>query len=239
MGRVYTFIIGTYKRCANFLQSVPGVVVRSCKASAKQILRWVNEKQATFAVEILQDWIESDILFNNPQKTIAMKKNRRIALAVAIMLMAMLHASCALAQVKVSDKEIVGVWIMTSMKYDGEDREYISENYSQIKVYRANGEYACAEIIRQSDGKYYVAPHEYGRYTLKNGMYSEMGRKPIPYGWTSKTTSTGRWQNIIGQWKKVTDMPEAVAQHVVDKCKAAQPSPENIQQMMKKHIFSK
>ena len=224
--------------CKLFAKS-PGVVERSCKASAKQILRWVNEKQAIFAVEILQDWIESDILFNNPQKTIAMKKNRRIALAVAIMLMAMLHASCALAQVKVSDKEIVGVWIMTSMKYDGEDREYISENYSQIKVYRANGEYACAEIIRQSDGKYYVAPHEYGRYTLKNGMYSEMGRKPIPYGWTSKTTSTGRWQNIIGQWKKVTDMPEAVAQHVVDKCKAAQPSPENIQQMMKKHIFSK
>ena len=168
-----------------------------------------------------------------------MKKNRRFALAVAIMLMAMLHASCALAQVKVSDKEIVGVWIMTSMKYDGEDREYISENYSQIKVSRANGEYARAEIIRQSDGKYNVAPHEYGRYTLKNGMYSEMGRKPIPYGWTSKTTSTGRWQNIIGCWKKVTDMPEAVAQHVVDKCKAAQPSPENIQQMMKKYIFSK
>ena len=224
--------------CKLFAKS-PGVVERSCKASAKQILRCVNEKQATFAVEILQDWIESDILFNNPQKTIAMKKNRRIALAVAIMLMAMLHASCALAQMKVPDKEIVGVWIMTSMKYDGEDREYISENYNQIKVYRANGEYACAEIIRQSDGKYYVAPHEYGRYTLKNGMYSEMGRKPIPYGWTSKTTSTGRWQNIIGQWKKVTDMPEAVAQHVVDKCKAAQPSPENIQQMMKKHIFSK
>ena len=224
--------------CKLFAKS-PGVVERSCKASAKQILRCVNEKQATFAVEILQDWIESDILFNNPQKTIAMKKNRRIALAVAIMLMAMLHASCALAQMKVPDKEIVGVWIMTSMKYDGEDREYISENYGQIKVYRANGEYACAEIIRQSDGKYYVAPHEYGRYTLKNGMYSEMGRKPIPYGWTSKTTSTGRWQNIIGQWKKVTDMPEAVAQHVVDKCKAAQSSPENIQQMMKKHIFSK
>lgn len=224
--------------CKLFAKST-GVLERSCKASAKQILRCVNEKQATFAVEILQDWIESDILFNNPQKTIAMKKNRRIALAVAIMLMAMLHASCALAQMKVPDKEIVGVWIMTSMKYDGEDREYISENYGQIKVYRANGEYACAEIIRQSDGKYYVAPHEYGKYTLKNGMYSEMGRKPIPYGWTSKTTSTGRWQNIIGQWKKVTDMPEAVAQHVVDKCKAAQPSPENIQQMMKKHIFSK
>ena len=224
--------------CKLFAKS-PGVVERSCKASAKQILRCVNEKQATFAVEILQDWIESDILFNNPQKTIAMKKNRRFALAVAIMLMAMLHASCALAQVKVSDKEIVGVWIMTSMKYDGEDREYISENYSQIKVYRANGEYACAEIIRQSDGKYYVAPHEYGKYTLKNGMYSEMGRKPIPYGWTSKTTSTGRWQNIIGCWKKVTDMPEAVAQHVVDKCKAAQSSTENIQQVMKKPIFSK
>ena len=55
-----------------------------------------------------------------------MKKNRRIALAVAIMLMAMLHASCALAQVNVSDKEIVGVCIITSMKYDGENRYYIS-----------------------------------------------------------------------------------------------------------------
>lgn len=39
--------------CKLFAKS-PGVVERSCKASAKQILRCVNEKQATFAVEILQ-----------------------------------------------------------------------------------------------------------------------------------------------------------------------------------------
>ena len=158
---------------------------------------------------------------------------------LALLLMALLHASDMRAQAKVEDKEIVGVWIMTSLKFEGEDKEYISDNYTQVKVYRANGEYACAEVVRLKDGSYLIAPHEYGTYSLKNGMYSEMGRKPIKYKWVDKTTSRGRWMNRIDEWKKLNTIPEKLTQHIVDKCKAAQQEPKDIQVLMKKFIFGK
>lgn len=170
-----------------------------------------------------------------------MKKNqvKRVAAFVAVMLVAMFNSTGAFAQAKVDDKEIIGVWVMQSMKYEGEDKNYISDSYNQVKVYRANGEYACAEIAKLKDGSYYIKPHEYGTYTLKNGMYSEMGRKAIKYGWVDKTTTNGRWKNRIDVWKKVVDMPEKLTQHIVDKCKVTQKTPQDLQDMMKKHIFKK
>ena len=96
-----------------------------------------------------------------------------------ILLLTLFNATCAMAQAKVADQEIVGVWIVSSMKFAGESKEHIGDNYNQVKVYRANGEYACAEIIKEKDGNYRILPHEYGTYYLKNGMYSEMGRKAI------------------------------------------------------------
>lgn len=178
---------------------------------------------------------------NIPKQSSFMEKNhvKRIATIAAIMLITMVNATKSFRQVKVDDKEIIGVWIMSSMKFEGENKELISENYNQVKVYRANGEYACAEIMKNRKGQYIVAPHEYGTYYLKNGQYSEMGRKPIPFNWVTKTTTKGRWMNRIDAWKKVTDMPEELTQHIVDKCKAAQPSSENMQKMMKKYIFQK
>lgn len=169
-----------------------------------------------------------------------MKKDymKRVAAFFLVMLLTMLNATRIMAQAKVADKEIIGVWIMTSMKYEGEDKEFISDNYSQVKVYRANGEYACAQIAKDKQGKYFIAPHEYGTYSLKNGMYSEMGRKAIKFTFIDKTTFGGRWMNRIDRWKKVVDMPEELTQHIVDKCKAAQPSSDKMQQMMKKYIFN-
>ncbi len=170
-----------------------------------------------------------------------MKKSnaKRVAAFLALMIITMVNAASSFAQAKVDDKEIIGVWIMSSMKYEGESKEYIGDSYNQVKVYRANGEYACAEIVKEKNGNYRILPHEYGTYYLKNGQYSEMGRKPITYQWVDKTTSKGRWMNRIDIWKKVTDMPEALTQHIVDKCKANQSSPRNIQDLMKKHIFKK
>ena len=106
--------------------------------------------------------------------------------AILCMLLSMLHPTSAKAQAKVADKEIIGVWVMTSMKYDGENKEYINGSYSQVKVYRANGEYACAEICRDR-GKCYVLPHEWGTYSLVGGKYTEMGRDAGTIGWKSKT----------------------------------------------------
>ena len=69
------------------------------------------------------------------------------AVFVALVFLSLANATSAFAQAKVADKEIVGVWIMTSMKWEGENKNHINEAYNQIKVYRANGEYACAEIV--------------------------------------------------------------------------------------------
>ena len=118
-------------------------------------------------------------------------------------------------------------------------KNHINEDYNQIKVYRANGEYACAEIVKDKQGNYVILPHEYGTYSLKNGMYSEMGRKAIKYEWVDKVTSRGHWFNRIDEWKKVVDMPEELTQHVVEKCKAAKTSPERIQKLIKQYIFKK
>ena len=173
-----------------------------------------------------------------------MKKTsfRNSVALIAIMFLAWLNPSLASAQQKISDKEIVGVWVMTSMMYEGENRNLISDNYTQIKVYRANGEYACAEIAKGKgnggNNTYIILPHEYGTYYLKNGQYSEMGREETKWEWIDKVSFKGKWKNRRDQWRKVVDMPEELTQHIVDKCKAAQPSPDNIQKMIKKHIFA-
>ena len=163
---------------------------------------------------------------------------KRIATSLTIVLISLLHATGLYAQAKVADKEIIGTWIMTSMKYEGENKEYIGPDYNQVKVYRANGEYACAEVAKMKDGSYIVLPHEYGTYSLKNGMYTEMGRKPIKFTFIDKTHFGGRWKNRIDRWKKVS-MPETLTQYIVDKCKATRQEPKEIQQLMKKHIFGK
>ena len=170
-----------------------------------------------------------------------MKGNRikQIAVLISLVMVAMLCSTNVKAQVKVDDKEIVGVWIMSSMKFEGENKELINDDYNQVKVYRADGEYACAQIARQNGGSYVILPHEYGTYSLKNGQYSEMGRQPIKYEWVDKTTSRGRWMKRIDVWKKVVDFPEDLAQHIVDKCKAAQPSSDDMQKKMKQYIFTK
>lgn len=158
-------------------------------------------------------------------------------MVLGIMLFTFANSIKVMAQPKVDDKEIVGVWIMSSMMWEGENKNLISDNYNQVKVYRANGEYACAQIVRNQDGSFNILPHEYGTYTMKDGMYSEMGREAIKYNWVNKTTSRGRWKNRIDEWKKVTDMPESLTQLVVDKCKAAQSDSPEIQTMIKKYII--
>ncbi len=168
-----------------------------------------------------------------------MKKNGFASMMACLSLLLVFMCSGKVVAQKPTDKDIIGVWKMTSMMYEGENKNQISDKYNQIKVYRANGEYACAQIVRENDGSYVILPHEYGTYYLKNGQYSEMGRKPIPYNWVDKNTSRGRWYNRIDEWKKVNGMPEELVQHIVDKCKASAASPAHIQEMIKKYVFSK
>lgn len=196
-----------------------------------------DTKPPTFVVEIIRvTFFDFEIAVTILNQSSVMK---RIAAVLTLMLLTLLNATGAMAQTKVDDKEIIGVWIMTSMKFQGENEELVNGSYSQVKVYRANGEYACAEIVKLKDGSYYVAPHEYGTYTMKNGMYSEMGRKAIKFTFIDKEHFGGRWKNRIDSWKKVKNIPEELTQHIVDKCKANEPSSKHLQQMMKQYILSK
>lgn len=147
----------------------------------------------------------------------------------------------AMAQKKISDKYLVGVWLMQSWQYKGEEKLECGKTYSQIKVYRSNGEYACAELVKLKDGSIQVAPHEYGTYSLKNGQYTEMGRKGNDKSVIviDKDHFHSWWFNRHDHWQRATNLPPQLVNYIVDKCKAAQAPTEDMQSLMKKYIFNK
>lgn len=167
-----------------------------------------------------------------------MKQNRTVA-RLAIMLFAMFISSSVMAQkAKTTDKDIIGVWVMESMQFEGQKKIICGDEngYNQIKVYRANGEYACAEVARIDEGEIMILPHEYGTYTYKNGEYTECGRKSV-MNLTDKNHFEGPWRNRYDKWRKVTNIPKELVDYIVDKCKRKN-DPKNIQSLTRKYILS-
>ena len=158
-------------------------------------------------------------------------------LVIAAVLMSAMQV-CA-QNVKVDDKEIVGVWIMESMQWEGEKKTMCGKEtgYTQFKFYGADGEYACAEIALTKEGKCVVMPHEYGTYTFKDGWYSEMGCEPIKDAvvWVDKTTTKGTWKNRHDIWKKKA-LPDKVVKYIVDCCRMKE-APSDVQQLIKQNMF--
>lgn len=164
-----------------------------------------------------------------------MTQNRTITKIAMLMLAMCLSANVMAQKYKQSDKDLVGVWLMESMQFEGEKKSVLGENYTQIKVYRANGEYACAEIAYISDTETMIVPHEYGKYTMKNGKYTENGRKGTVI-MHDKMHFEGQWRNRHDVWRKTTDIPASLVDYIVDKCKH-RTDPKNIQELTKKHIL--
>ena len=157
-----------------------------------------------------------------------------------IIVMALMSAVQVSAQTKVADKELIGVWMLEWMQYDGEKKIVCGKesSYSSFKYYGADGEYACSEIVLTKDGKVVLMPHEYGTYTFKNGVYSEMGRpavKPTDMMLIDKTHFKGRWKNRTEAWKKV-DLPDKAVRHIVNACKTNE-TPADVQQAIKQSMF--
>lgn len=155
-----------------------------------------------------------------------------------MMAMLALWSGTTMAQQKVTDKDLHGVWLMESFYFEGEDKVICGVDYTQVKVYRPNGEYACAEVAKLKNGQFHVWPHEYGTYTFKNGKYTEMGRNGN-LKLVDKNTFTGQWTNRHDVWKKCTDMPARLTNYIVDICKANQTPTTDIQQLIKKYMFTK
>ena len=140
----------------------------------------------------------------------------------------------------VAEKEIVGVWLMESMQWDGEQKKVCGKEmgYTQFKFYGPDGEYACAGIAMGKDGECMVMPQEYGTYSLRDGWYMEMGRKPLKDAvvLTDKNTYVGHWYNRRDVWKKQRGMSDKLVQYIVTCCKMKD-TPSDIQQLMRREIF--
>lgn len=164
-------------------------------------------------------------------------KQKRTKARLAMILFAMFVSSCVMAQkAKTTDADLIGVWVMESMSYEGSKTNYIGGDYNQVKVYRANGEYACAEVARISDTETMILPHEYGAYSFINGKYTECGRNGTVI-MLDKIHFEGQWRNRHDKWRKVTNMPAELVDYIVDKCKRKN-DPKNIQTLTNKFILN-
>ena len=167
-----------------------------------------------------------------------MKRMKQLLMTMALLMCAVTtNAQTA----NVTDRDLIGVWTLEWMQYDGEKKIVCGKEtgYAQFKYYGPDGEYACAEIAMTRDGKVVVMPHEYGTYTFKNGVYSEMGRpavRPSDMVLTDKTHFRGRWKNRSDSWVKQPNMPEKVVRYIVERCKLKD-TPADIQQSIKQNIF--
>lgn len=161
-------------------------------------------------------------------------------MTVLMVIMALTNAVQLKAQQKMADKELIGVWVMEYFLYDSGEKISFGNTFTAVKVYRADGEYACAQIAREHDGTPKILPHEYGTYTFKDGKYTEMGRDGGKEAiiFDDKTHFHGRFMNRYEGWKKKTDMPSKLVDYIVAKCKAKQEGdPKDIQQMIEQHVF--
>ena len=162
---------------------------------------------------------------------------KKMLLVIAVALVSAVQVNAQ--NVKPTDKDLVGVWMMESMQWEGEKKTMCGKatGYTQFKFYGADGEYACAELALTKEGKIVVMPHEYGKYTFKDGWYSEMGRPAIKDAivWVDKTTTKGTWQKRHDIWKKVT-MPNKTVKYILDCCKTKE-IPADVEMTIKQTMF--
>lgn len=164
-----------------------------------------------------------------------MKRMKQILMTMALLMCAVTtNAQTA----RVTDRDLIGVWTLEWLQYVGEKKIMCGKTtgYTQFKYYGPDGEYACAEIVQIRKGKVVVMPHEYGTYTFKNGVYSEMGRPASELKMTDKTHFRGRWKNRSDSWVKQPQMPEKVVRYIVDRCKTKE-TPSDVQQLIKQSMF--
>lgn len=142
-----------------------------------------------------------------------------------------------------TDKNLLGVWLMESMQYDGEKKIICGKDarFVTLKYYGENGEYACVFFMRQDDGKYLMSAHEYGTYTYINGVYSEMGRPaggPDALVMVNKNTFKGRWFNRNDVWKKKNDISKKLLNYILEMLRREHAiSSDELQRLIKKEVF--
>ena len=162
-------------------------------------------------------------------------KKRNLLFLLAVLTVTFLCPHKGMAQQRVADKDIIGTWLLESIQYDGEEELMCRKDYTSIKVYRANGEYACAELLKNKEGTCLVTPHEYGTYTYKNGKYTEMGR-PLVIIMDDATHLHNTFSTRHEKWVKV-NLPAKLVDFIVEKSRVVLNKSTELQTLMKNYIF--
>ena len=166
-----------------------------------------------------------------------MKRMKQILMTMALLMCAVTtNAQTA----NVTDRDLIGVWTLEWMQYDGEKKIMCGKTtgYTQFKYYGPDGEYAAAGIVLSTEGKIVVIPQEYGTYSLKNGWYMEMGRPALKDAviLTDKTHYRGRWKNRSDSWVKHPQISDKVVRYILERCKTKD-TPADIQGLIKQDFF--
>lgn len=134
--------------------------------------------------------------------------------------------------------QLVGVWYLASVMKNGKCTDvFDKDHYCRVKVYESNSEYACAEITDLLDSDTYsVYPHEYGKWTYKDGKYTEMGREGN-LKVVDENTFTFEWEGMLEVWKKIPDIPTALSSYIVERCRSEKGRIQYMQERIKKYIF--
>ena len=156
-------------------------------------------------------------------------------LTLVLLLLLMSQPAWAQTTTTVKDADLVGFWVLETMQTAGQKKTICRLNYTQVKVYRANGEYACAELFMLKDGGVSILPHEYGTYTYHDGTYTEMGRNGLLWLLDSLHFK-GQWRDITSHWVRVPDVPELLVDYIVQKCRMKN-DPDAIQAQARQYIF--
>ena len=166
-----------------------------------------------------------------------MKRMKQLLMTMALLMCAVTtNAQTA----NVTDRDLIGVWTLEWMQYDGEKKIMGGKTtgYTQFKYYGPDGEYAAAGIVLSTEGKIVVIPQEYGTYSLKNGWYMEMGRPALKDAviLTDKTHYRGRWKNRSDLWVKHPQISDKVVRYILERCKTKD-TPADIQGLIKQDFF--
>lgn len=160
----------------------------------------------------------------------------KVAVCICMMMLAVTTVS-GQTNYRPADKDIVGAWILKLVAFDNEGRVAPGPEIVRIKIYRSNGEYACAEIVKNKNGETRIAPHEYGTYSYKNREYYEMGRKGS-LTFINHDTFNNRWKTSSETWTRLKNPPAKLINFLVEKCRTYK-IPAGINQMIIKNLFNK
>lgn len=149
---------------------------------------------------------------------------------------------------KEDSKALEGVWYLASI--DNEELASVtfgkSLYYRRIKVFNPFGEYACAEITNIiSESTFSILPHEYGKWTYRDGIYTEMGREGN-LKMIDNNTFTFEWAGTEEVWKKMASIPKKLTNYIVNMCKTESNAEKDggkdskkMQKYISKYIFKK